>query len=276
MVLKPSDNLADFASRYCRLAKKTRMDTGKAVRRLKIAVQRCVPTLASQIDFDMLQLGNEVSLDKIIAYAKRLSRIQAMDEESRTSSNASRGAREAEPQEVRYIDRPCILPGHEHHSMHECKTLRIQAQQVKQVQQHVQHSHGRGRRGERISMHTPATMHSNATYNHNTSTHDAQQAGLQHQIVDLSRVVQGMHALLTTHNVGAGLGRGYNNNSAPHATHQHFAAMNTQQQQSAGYGRGGGGRAPGRGGGGRIPRRPSPCNSCGKLHHPQATCYGKV
>jgi hypothetical protein len=255
MVLKPSDKLADFASRYYRLAKETRVDLGKAVRSLKVAVQRCAPTLASQIDFDMLQLGNEVSQDKDIAYAKRLSWIQAMNEQSGTSSNASRGAREAEPQEVRYIDRPCILPGHEYHSMHDCKTLRHQAQQVKQVQQHVQHSHGRGRRGERISMHTPATMHSNATYNHNTSTHDAQQAGLQHQIVDLSRVVQGMHALLTTHNVGAGLGRGYNNNSAPHATHQHFAAMNTQQQQSAGYGRGGGGCAPGRGGGCRIPER---------------------
>ena len=137
----------------------------------------------------------------------------------------------------------------------------------------MQHSHGRGSRGEHISMHTPAAMHSNATYNHNTSTHDAQQAGLQQQIADLSRAVQGMHALLTTQNVGAGLGGGYNNNSAPHATQQHFAAMNTQQQQSAGYGRGGGGRAPGRGGG-RIPGRPSSCNSCGKLHHPQATCYG--
>ena len=114
-------------------------------------------------------------------------------------------------------------------------------------------------------MHTPAAMHSNATYNHNTSTHDAQQAGLQQQIADLSRVVQGMHALLTTQNVGAGLGGGYNNNSAPHATQQHFAAMNTQQQQSAGYGSGGGGRIPG---------RPSPCNLCGRLHHPQATCYG--
>ena len=118
-----------------------------------------------------------------------------MDEQSGTSSNASRGAREAEPQEVRYIDRPCILPGHEYHSMHECKTLRLQAQQ-----------HGRGSRGEHISMHTPAAMHSNATYNHNNSTHDAQQAGLQQQIADLSRAVQGMHALLTTQNVGAGLG----------------------------------------------------------------------
>jgi hypothetical protein len=222
----------------------------------------------------MLQLGNEVSLDTVIAYAKRLSRIQAMDEQSGTLSNASRGAREAELQEVRYIDRPCILPGHEYHSMHECKTLRLQAQQAKQVQQHVQHSHGRGSRGEHISMHTPAAMHSNATYNHNTSTHDAQQAGLQQQIADLSRAVQGMHALLTTQNVGAGLGGGYNNNSAPHATQQHFAAMNTQQQQSAGYGRGGGGCAPSRGDGGRIPGRPSPCNSCGRLHHPQATCYG--
>ena len=69
-------------------------------------------------------------------------------------------------------------------------------------------------------------------------------------------------------------GGGYNNNYAPQNTQQHFAAMNTQQPQRAGYGRGGGGRAPGRGGGGRIPGRPSPCNSCGKLHHPQATCYG--
>ena len=103
----------------------------------------------------MLQLGNEVSLDTVIAYAKRLSRIQAMDEQSGTLSNASRGAREAELQEVRYIDRPCILPGHEYHSMHECKTLRLQAQQAKQVQQHVQHSHGRGSSGEHISMHTP-------------------------------------------------------------------------------------------------------------------------
>jgi len=68
-----------------------------------------------------------VSLDKVIAYAKRLSRIQAMDEQSGTSSNASRGAREAEPQEVRYgkCDHPYILPGHEYHSMHECKTLRL-------------------------------------------------------------------------------------------------------------------------------------------------------
>ena len=66
MVLKPSDNLADFASTYYRLAKETRVVTGKAVRRLKVAVQRCAPTLASQIDFDMLQLGNEVSLDKVI------------------------------------------------------------------------------------------------------------------------------------------------------------------------------------------------------------------
>jgi len=65
MVLKPSDNLADFASRYYRLAKETRVDTGKAVRRLKVAVQRCAPTLASQIDVEMLQLGNEVSLDKV-------------------------------------------------------------------------------------------------------------------------------------------------------------------------------------------------------------------
>jgi len=264
MVLKPSDNLADFASRYCRLAKKTRVDTGKAVRLLKVAVQRCAPTLASQKDFDMLQLEDEVSLDKVIAYAKRLSRIQAMDEQSGTS-NASRGAREAEPQEVRYIDRPCILPGHGYHSMHECKTLRLQAQQAKQAQQHVQHSHGRGSRGEHISMHTPAAMHSNATYNHNTSTHDAQQAGLQQQIADLSRAVQGMHVLLTTQNVGAGFGGGYNNNSAPHATRQHFAAMNTQQQKSAGYGRGGGGCAPG---------RPLPCNWCRRLHHPQAMCYG--
>jgi len=197
-----------------------------------------------------------------------------MDEQSGTSSNASRGAREAEPQEVRYIDRPCILPGHEYHSMHECITLRHPAQQAKQAQQHVQHSHGRGSRGEHISMHTPNAMHSNATYNHNTSTHDAQQAGLQQQIADLSRAVQGMHALLTTQNVGAGLGGGYNNNSAPHGYQQHFAAMNTQQQQSAGYGRGGGGCAQGRGGGGRIPGRFSPCNSCGRLHHPQATCYG--
>ena len=52
MVLKPSDNLADFASRYYRLAKETCVDTGKAVRRLKAAVQQCAPTLASQIDFD--------------------------------------------------------------------------------------------------------------------------------------------------------------------------------------------------------------------------------
>ena len=196
-----------------------------------------------------------------------------MDEQSGTSSSASRVVKEAQPQEVRYIDRPCILPGHEYHSMHECKTLRHQAQLVKQTQQQVSHGHGRGHRGEHISKLNPAAMHSNATYNHNTSTHDAQQAGLQRQVADLSRAVQGMHALLTTQNVGAGLGGGYNNSSAPHAT-QHFAAMNTQQQQSAGYGKGGGGRAPGRGGGGRIPRRPSPCNSCGKLHHPQATCYG--
>jgi len=40
------------------------------------------------------------------------------------------------------------------------------------------------------------------------------------------------------------------------ASQQHFAAMNTQQQQSAGYGRGGGGRTSGRGGGG-------PSTSCG-------------
>ena len=131
-----------------------------------------------------------------------------MDEQSGTSSSASRVVKEAQPQEVRYIDRPCILPGHEYHSMHECKTLRLQAQQAKQAQQHVQHSHGRGSRGEHISMHTPNAMHSNATYNHNTSTHDAQQAGLQQQIADLSRAVQGMHALLTTQIVGAGLGGG--------------------------------------------------------------------
>jgi hypothetical protein len=140
------------------------VDTGKAVRKLKVAVQRCAPTLASQIDFDMLQLGNEVSLDKVIAYAKRLSRIKAMNEQSGTSSNDSKCAREAELQKVRYIDRPCILPGHEYHSMHKCKTLRLQAQQAKQVQQHVHHSHGRGSRGEHIS------MQSNATYNHNTSS----------------------------------------------------------------------------------------------------------
>ena len=163
MVLKPSDNLADFASRYYRLAKETRVDTGKAVRRLKVAVQRCAPTLASQIDFDMLQLGNEVSQDKDIAYAKRLSRIQAMDEQSGTSSSASRVVKEAQPQEVRYIDRPCILPGHEYHSMHECKTLRHQAQQVKQMQQQGSHGHGRGRRGEHISKLNPSAMHSNAT-----------------------------------------------------------------------------------------------------------------
>ena len=53
----------------------------------------------------MLQLGNEVSLDKVIAYAKMLSKIQAMDEQSGTSSSASRVAKEAQPQEVRYIDR---------------------------------------------------------------------------------------------------------------------------------------------------------------------------
>jgi len=82
MVLKSSDNLADFASKYYKLAKETCVDIGKAVRMLKVAVQRCAPTLASQIDFDLLQLGNEVSLDKAIEYAKRLSRIQAMDEQS--------------------------------------------------------------------------------------------------------------------------------------------------------------------------------------------------
>jgi hypothetical protein len=37
-----------------------------------------------------------------------------------------------------------------------------------------------------------------------------------------------MHVLLTTQNVGAGLGGDYNNNPASHASQQQFAAMNTQ------------------------------------------------
>lgn len=126
MVLKTTDNLADFASRYHRLATETRADNGKAVRRLKLVVQKCAPALASQIDFDLLNLGNEVSLDKVIECAKRPSRIQAIDKQTQGSSPSTRkAAKEVEPTEVRYIDRPCFLPGHETHPLHECKTLKL-------------------------------------------------------------------------------------------------------------------------------------------------------
>jgi hypothetical protein len=45
--------------------------------------------------------------------------------------------------------------------------------------------------------------------------HDAQQTGLQQQVADLSRAVQGMHALLTTQSVGAGLGGGLTTKTLP-------------------------------------------------------------
>jgi len=285
MRLEPGANLAEFASKFARLATETQADNAanndRTVRMFRTAVHECAPTLASTIDADLLQGDGEVSLSAVIEYARKLARLQAMDKHSNSSSTTSRTTKKVEKPEVRYIEHPCTVPGHTGHSLADCQYLKSLTQQVPQIPVQQGYGRGGGRRGERVAMQAQQQPPSRPDPMDEVSSMFSQMttglASMGRRMDEMSAAVYGQDGR-GAQPLHQGYGGGHHCYPNAH-TPAPRPAFSTQDTRTHTHNIGGsGGRygpAVNRGGYAGMAGRHPQCENCGRYHNPQAQCFGR-
>lgn len=280
MVYKKGDNLASFASRFMELVKETGENKETAFKLFRSAIHENAPDLAAQIRSKMLEPGaTALTLEQGIAYAQRLSNLQAQEKKMGTTKVASSSTRkhavavseESATEKVKYVDRPCPLPGHDGHYMHDC---RLYKKNIADLQAQTKVRSAKGQAGMRTAMHTTPHPQDTPKQADGMDGVMAQMAAMTASVGELAKVVGQQMAqpqpprFAPTDPMRGGYdnGRYGPSNAMPNMSHS-YTAQSPQDYRRDQQ------RGPSRSyaSGSQHPQ----CSGCGRNHPPEAACFGR-